>query len=443
MKKNVFRILAAAAAMTVAMTACKEDGGKPTNPTDKPGTDTNGTVAVTGVTLSQTVALINVGDTLTLRATVQPNNATNKSITWAVTNPNVATVINGFVTALSVGSTTVVVTTVDGTKTAQCNVTVDCVTGVTLDRTTVTLDINTTQPLTATVQPSTATNKTATWSSSNPNIATVDNNGLVTTKTSAGTTTITATTQSGGKTATCTVTVDPSSSVGNIDYSVWNIDNQNPDTIKFTSTADAVKFANYNAPTGKKIIVLVSNGAQMQNVTDKVIEKMQTPATNKKPEEFVYNFKQNPVIQSVTLAELGDSTGTNQGFQILRASLAANPNMQITGSGESGRMKFVPIKDPVYQSSTYVGRSFYSLDFFTKYQRRVFDLFPSNSIAIDHETIVFIGSGLTIGMANNALVDAFIFNSIDNVTSLVNINKSSIKWATSTSKRVRGDGLGH
>ena len=81
------------------------------------------------------------------------------------------------------------------------------VAGITLDQTSATIFTGHTQTLSATVSPSDATNKTLTWSSSNPAVATVDANGVVT-AIAAGTATITATATDGsGKTATCTVTV--------------------------------------------------------------------------------------------------------------------------------------------------------------------------------------------------------------------------------------------
>jgi C1A family cysteine protease len=87
------------------------------------------------------------------------------------------------------------------------------VTGVSLNKTSTTITIGGTETLTATVQPSDATNKNVTWMSSAPAIATVSSNGLVTAVT-AGTATITVTTQDGAKTATCTVTAAPVSVTG-------------------------------------------------------------------------------------------------------------------------------------------------------------------------------------------------------------------------------------
>ena len=65
---------------------------------------------------------------------------------------------------------------------------------------------NATKQLTAVVYPTNAANKNVTWTSNNNDIATVDDTGLVTAK-AVGTATITATTEDGGHTDTCVVTV--------------------------------------------------------------------------------------------------------------------------------------------------------------------------------------------------------------------------------------------
>ena len=80
------------------------------------------------------------------------------------------------------------------------------VTGVTLDKTSISLLVGDSETLTATVTPADAENQKLTWSSDKPAVATVDDNGKVT-AVKAGEATITVTTQDGGKTATCRVTV--------------------------------------------------------------------------------------------------------------------------------------------------------------------------------------------------------------------------------------------
>ena len=83
-------------------------------------------VPVTGVNLNKTSLSLTVGGTDTLTATVQPDNATNKNVTWSTSNASIATVdANGEVTAVSAGTATITVTTADGSFTASCTVTVE------------------------------------------------------------------------------------------------------------------------------------------------------------------------------------------------------------------------------------------------------------------------------------------------------------------------------
>lgn len=82
-------------------------------------------INVTGVTLDNTTLALDTGKTGVLKATVAPNNATNKAVSWSSDATAVATVDNtGKVTAVKAGTCNIVVTTKDGSKTAQCAVTV-------------------------------------------------------------------------------------------------------------------------------------------------------------------------------------------------------------------------------------------------------------------------------------------------------------------------------
>ncbi len=81
-------------------------------------------VAVTGVKFDQTTLTLDVGDSAQLTATLSPNNATNKLVTWSASNSNVS-VSGGKVTAKIAGSAIVTVTTADGGYTAQCNITIN------------------------------------------------------------------------------------------------------------------------------------------------------------------------------------------------------------------------------------------------------------------------------------------------------------------------------
>jgi uncharacterized protein (TIGR02145 family) len=174
---------------------------------------TNEPVKVTGVSLNKTTLSLVVGTNGQLTATVAPNDAADKSVSWTSSDNSIATVADGNITAVSVGEATITVTTKDGGKTATCAVTVVAnaisAESITLDKTEHTLFVGDDFTLTATVLPANSTDNVE-WQTSNAAVATVAD-GVVT-AVSVGEATITA--KAGNKTATCLVTVtepiDPS-----------------------------------------------------------------------------------------------------------------------------------------------------------------------------------------------------------------------------------------
>ena len=80
------------------------------------------TVSVTGVTLDPTELSLFTGGSATLTVKVEPADATNQDVTWESSNPDVATVVDGTVTAVKAGEATITVKTVDGNYTATCTV---------------------------------------------------------------------------------------------------------------------------------------------------------------------------------------------------------------------------------------------------------------------------------------------------------------------------------
>lgn len=164
-------------------------------------------IPVSSVTISRSELSLTAGDTFTLTANVLPANADNKTITWSSSNPAVATVApNGFVTAISAGTATISATA--GGKSASCVVTVTRrpvpVASITISKSQLSLTEGDTYTLTAHVNPADADNQTVTWNITNPAVATIDSNGLVT-AISAGSAIVTATAE--GKVASCLVTV--------------------------------------------------------------------------------------------------------------------------------------------------------------------------------------------------------------------------------------------
>lgn len=176
-----------------------------------------GVVEVESVTIGgKPTETVKVGDTFTLTAAVLPENATDKTVTWASSDENIATVVDGEVTALAAGTTTITATA--GGKTDTYELTVEAADEpapetptVALDQTALTLTLKdegvVTAQLAATV--TNAEGATVVWSSDAESVATVDQSGLVTALT-AGTANIKAaiTVDETEYSATCTVTVN-------------------------------------------------------------------------------------------------------------------------------------------------------------------------------------------------------------------------------------------
>ena len=168
------------------------------------------TVPVSGVRIDKDQITLTAGETETLTATITPDNATNKKVTWASSNTAAATIDqDGKVSAVSEGTAAITVTTEDGGKSATCHVLVKAatvpVTSVSLNKEVINLTVGDTETLTAVITPENATNKGVAWSSNNPGVATVENGKI--TAIAVGKTTISAITDDGGKVANCSITV--------------------------------------------------------------------------------------------------------------------------------------------------------------------------------------------------------------------------------------------
>lgn len=191
-----------------------------TEPSSTPSPSTP--VAVSGVALNKKVATVNVGKKVTVKATVTPANADNKTLAWTSSNTKIATVSNGVVKGVKAGRVIITAKTTDGSNiSATCTVTVkQPVTRISLSKK-ATMYTGKKLTLKAKVNPANASNKALTWKSSNTKIAKVASNGVVT-GVKAGTVKITATAKDGSrKSATCTVTVRQS--VSKITLSKTNV----------------------------------------------------------------------------------------------------------------------------------------------------------------------------------------------------------------------------
>lgn len=202
---------------------------------------------VTSISLNMQQTSIYIGRTAQLNATLQPDDATDKTVNWSSDNISVASVdAAGLVTGIGKGTATITATTADGRLSASCLFTVDSlhVTGISINPTSLEMVIEETHTLTVAIQPTYATDKRVSWTSNDPTIATVDESGNVT-GVSLGTTTIIATTIDGNYSASCTVTVKEISVTG---VSIDNISDNIyvGQSVQLTATVYPANAANKN-----------------------------------------------------------------------------------------------------------------------------------------------------------------------------------------------------
>lgn len=165
-------------------------------------------VTATTITINVPDMEVFAGDRVTLTATIIPDNTTDKTVVWACSTPEIATINaqTGELTALAPGEARITVTCGEVTGTATITVKPVAATSVTLSAENLTLLVGQTGKLTATVAPANTTDATIVWTSANEAVAMVAADGTVT-AISAGMATITAT--CGAVSTTCTVTVNP------------------------------------------------------------------------------------------------------------------------------------------------------------------------------------------------------------------------------------------
>jgi uncharacterized protein YjdB len=231
-------------------------------------------VAATGLAISQTgdPATLVVGETLTLTATVEPSGASQK-IGWATDKPGVATVVGGVVTGILPGTAVVTATTIDGSRSASVNVKViNPLSDIVFGQDAIRMPRGTKINLTFVFVPHSALNRVLEWSSSDPDIASVDIDSGEITANEYGKVTITASSRDDGNiTASCEVEVIPilvtdvqvSSDVlmlvpgrkGNLPYAVFP---ENAEDQSVTWSSNNVSIATVDAATGE--ITAVSPG---------------------------------------------------------------------------------------------------------------------------------------------------------------------------------------
>lgn len=175
------------------------------------------TKRVGAIRLNKDNIVLNIGNSTTVKATVIPEDAVNKTVIWKSTDEKVAIVNdNGKITGVGNGKCEIICTSVETNVTAKCLVTVNVpVTGVEMKTSTAEVYTTKTVKLSATVLPSDASKKSLKWYSSDEKIAKVSSKGVVT-GVGSGTVNIICTTVDGGYSSICTVTVKRKVEVENI-----------------------------------------------------------------------------------------------------------------------------------------------------------------------------------------------------------------------------------
>jgi len=247
---------------------------------------------LTAVSL-RSAASVATGGTVKLEPFVTPYNADKAALKWSSSNEDIATVSGGIVAGVKAGSVKIAVTGADGAIRAECTVTVKAdgrpVRSISMNPKAVNLNAGATKTPAVSYAPSNATIKGVNWSSNNSSVARVEPNGKIV-AVSAGTAVITATSDSGARMASCTVTVKvPVTSVTlpqtSITIKIGETYQLVPTVNPADATEQAVKFTARSAAvatvtpaglvTGRKAgttTIIVAVGGKSVNCTVKVVK---------------------------------------------------------------------------------------------------------------------------------------------------------------------------
>ena len=219
------------------------------------------TQQATGIKVSTENLSLGVGDSFTMGVTITPEDSTDTTVTWTTQDAKIAKVTSdGKITGVAVGSTVILAKIKNG-EVAYVNVTVrDKVKSVVLDEEKKTILVGKSFQLTANVTPANATNTKVSWQSSDEKVATVSEKGKVT-GVKGGNAMIVCTTEDGGYTAHCLVTVEEKVSGVTLDKESYKMKVNQTVTLNATvasqeASVKAVKWTTSN----KKIATVNQSG---------------------------------------------------------------------------------------------------------------------------------------------------------------------------------------
>ena len=236
------------------------------------------TIPVTGITISPVKKEIYVGDEFLVNADIQPENATVKTYTLVSSAETIASVdANGKVKGISPGNAVITATSTDGGHKAQCSVIVKPriipVTGISMVPAKKTIYVGDTVRPSITISPANATDKSVTWSSINPSVASVDKDGMVT-GLAEGTSFVVATTTDGKHEAKCEIIVIRKPSP--VEYKIYIIDKRSEKihTDKIAARLgymDGDRYIIISDSAGSSILPLIKTDRELKDYTDKTV----------------------------------------------------------------------------------------------------------------------------------------------------------------------------
>ena len=287
-------------------------------------------VSVTKISLNITSTSKTDGESLNLKATIEPSNATNKNITWSTSDKNIATVDNnGKVTIGSKTGTVTITAKSNNGKTATCTILVKSkvvnVKSITLNKNDEVVEVKKELELKATVEPSNATNKIVTWQSSNNEVAEVKEGKISFKK--AGNISITAKT-SNGKIATCKIKV---------------VDHDNPTIFEQKNEAVREYFNMISSIRNNIEDEKISSNAKKEAI--KIYNKNDCQKDNhyKCYKPAIYNeFKGNIKVYDINKTNL-----IAEKIDISKLSLVTTPNNTYYIESENGKYDYIKISDGV------------------------------------------------------------------------------------------------
>lgn len=232
----------------------------------------------TAITLTKNEVIVNVGETQNIEFSLVPENSTAQNVTWTTQNAGIVTVDDGGkITGVAKGTTFVVASLPNGYVTYLNVVVREAVKGVTLDATEKTIVKGESFVLKPVFNPAEPSNKNMTWTSSNEKVAKVSTTGKVTGVT-GGFAIITGTTEEGGFSAICTVTVTEKVTKVSLNHTSYRLIKGRSVALKATVASNTATNSKVKWTTSNKKIATVS---QSGKVTGKNIGTCTIKATAK------------------------------------------------------------------------------------------------------------------------------------------------------------------